>query len=98
MIITLRKRSPWLLAIVFLASALFATPQGWAQGRGHGQDKKAVKFINGHDARDGRWDGRGPRRRSVRGIWLGRQNDDRNRIRVRHGGKHRILYRTYRRY
>lgn len=24
--------------------------------------KKSNKFINGHDARDGRWDGRGPRR------------------------------------
>ena len=24
--------------------------------------KKSGKFINGHDARDGRWDGRGPRR------------------------------------
>ena len=24
--------------------------------------RKADKFINGHDARDGRWDGRGPRR------------------------------------
>ena len=23
-------------------------------------DKKAEKFVNGHDARDGRWDGRGP--------------------------------------
>ena len=25
------------------------------------QLKKRSKFINGHDARDGRWDGRGPR-------------------------------------
>jgi hypothetical protein len=35
------------------------------QGRGRGRfnDKKAEKFINGHDARDGRWDGRGPRDR-----------------------------------
>jgi hypothetical protein len=35
------------------------------QGRGRFKDKfkdkKAEKFINGHDARDGRWDGRGPR-------------------------------------
>jgi hypothetical protein len=33
-------------------------------GRGHGRfnDRKAGKFINGHDARDGRFDGRGPRR------------------------------------
>ena len=40
-----------------------------AQGRGRGRDKdfekserKREKFINGHDARDGRWDGRGPSR------------------------------------
>ncbi|HEU0176751.1 MAG TPA: hypothetical protein VFV58_20995 [Blastocatellia bacterium] len=32
-------------------------------GRGRFNDKKAGKFINGHDARDGRWDGRGPRSR-----------------------------------
>jgi hypothetical protein len=33
------------------------------QRRGRFNDKKAGKFINGHDARDGRWDGRGPRGR-----------------------------------
>jgi hypothetical protein len=33
------------------------------QRRGRFNDKKAGKFINGHDARDGRWDGRGPRSR-----------------------------------
>lgn len=32
-----------------------------AQGRGHGRNKNDV-FVNGHDARDGRYDGRGPRR------------------------------------
>ncbi|MGH9769295.1 MAG: hypothetical protein ACREAB_17865 [Blastocatellia bacterium] len=31
------------------------------RGRGRFNDKKAEKFINGHDARDGRFDGRGPR-------------------------------------
>jgi len=30
-------------------------------------DKKCSKFVNCHDARDGRWDGRGPRRTT--GIW-----------------------------
>lgn len=29
---------------------------------GRGLDKKCGKFVNCHDARDGRWDGRGPRR------------------------------------
>ncbi|MBL8189113.1 MAG: hypothetical protein JNK38_13970 [Acidobacteria bacterium] len=36
------------------------------RGRGRGQDKKADKFINGHDARDGRFDGRGPKVRTRR--------------------------------
>jgi hypothetical protein len=40
---------------------------GQGRGRGQGQQKKLDKFVNGHDARDGRWDGRGPRysRRSL---------------------------------
>jgi len=36
-----------------------------AQGRGRRVsqwDKKCSKFVNCHDARDGRWDNRGPRR------------------------------------
>ena len=40
-----------------------------AQGRGRRGshwDKKCSKFVNCHDARDGRWDGRGPRSSRVR--------------------------------
>jgi hypothetical protein len=38
-----------------------------ALGQGRGRrasqmDRKCEKFVNCHDARDGRWDGRGPRR------------------------------------
>lgn len=36
-----------------------------AQGRGRRasqMDRKCEKFVNCHDARDGRWDGRGPNR------------------------------------
>lgn len=47
------------LVSLFLLSALPTITS--AQGRGRGQDKKYGKFVNGHDARDGRWDGRGPR-------------------------------------
>jgi len=39
-----------------------------AQGRGRRNgnwDGKCSKFVNCHDARDGRWDGRGPSRRSI---------------------------------
>ena len=38
-----------------------------AQGRGRRNgnwDGKCSKFVNCHDARDGRWDNRGPRRRT----------------------------------
>ena len=58
-----RRSALWavvLMLVVALAAPVFAAaPQG--RGRGKGQDKKAAKFKNGHDARDGRWDGRGPR-------------------------------------
>src|SRR5215213_7133238 len=58
-------------AILALAVALVLPTAALAQGRGRGrgrdqsshQDKKDAKFKNGHDARDGRWDGRGPRDR-----------------------------------
>ena len=64
----LMKRNRKMLLVVaslFLLAALPAISVG--QGRGRGQEKKLDKFVNGHDARDGRWDGRGPRlgRRSV---------------------------------
>ena len=46
---------------LFLLSALPTIASAQGRGRGRGQDKKFDKFVNGHDARDGRWDGRGPR-------------------------------------
>ena len=49
----------------------------WDQGvrrRGNGKwGNKCDKFVNCHDARDGRWDNRGPRRRlSLRSIRVNR--------------------------
>lgn len=66
--ITLTKRFSLLISILVMACALLAPDQGFGQGRGRGRglDKKAAKFINGHDARDGRWDGRGPRAGIIR--------------------------------
>lgn len=61
-----RNRNIWLVVVSLIL--LGALPSiCLAQGRGRGQDKKLDKFVNGHDARDGRWDGRGPTfgRRSV---------------------------------
>lgn len=60
--------------VISAAAVLFASLLAPAQvvahqgnGRGRGQAKKFEKFVNGHDARDGRWDGRGPRPRLVLG-------------------------------
>ena len=57
-----------LLGIVIVGLVLmFASSNAMAQGRGRRashMDKKCSKFVNCHDARDGRWDGRGPNRRS----------------------------------
>jgi len=57
------------LALLLLLSVSGdAMAQGRGRGRGHGRggfdlfDRKCGKFVNCHDARDGRWDGRGPRR------------------------------------
>lgn len=67
----------WLVTFAFAVAVLFvlvclgipisASGQGRGQGRGRGQvnsglGRKCEKFVNCHDARDGRWDGRGPRR------------------------------------
>ena len=52
------------LAIVALMLASIPTAAA-KDKRGKSRDKsekKEEKFINGHDARDGRWDGRGPRK------------------------------------
>jgi hypothetical protein len=53
-----------LVATLAMAVNLALSVETFAkQRRGRFNDKKAEKFINGHDARDGRWDGRGPRSR-----------------------------------
>lgn len=82
-----------LAIIVNLALSDMAFAQ---RGRGRFNDKKAGKFINGHDARDGRWDGRGPRprfrHRRDRSPWFifrDRRDRDDWRDRRRDGGWHR---------
>ena len=63
----LRRLTVFIAALV-LAASLLLPAHAAAQGRGHGRGltKKSQKFVNGHDARAGRWDGRGPRPRLVR--------------------------------
>jgi len=48
------------LVSLFLLSALPTVASAQGRGRGRGQDKKIDKFVNGHDARDGRWTVAGP--------------------------------------
>lgn len=76
-----------IILTMFLAVAIPATALG--QGRGHGKgnghnqpwstlhDKKCGKFVNCHDARDGRLDNRGPRADRVSNI-LNRRLRNRN--------------------
>ena len=73
------------IALLLLVMLLTVSYEAMGQGRGRRvsqSDKKCAKFVNCHDARDGRWDGRGPRRNvslSDR-IWRRhRRNRDRDR-------------------
>jgi|GEM_PF-1489743 len=70
-----------LLLAVAVPASTFAQGRGRGRDRYSGADKKCGKFVNCHDARDGRWDGRGPRRNSYRNRvdYIGR------RYRVRRG-------------
>jgi len=62
------KRKVLFLIVFSLALAIALPATAFGQGRGNGRgrgpdlDKKCGKFVNCHDARDGRWDGRGPQR------------------------------------
>jgi hypothetical protein len=63
------KRALLLVAGLTLLSAMVLPIDVSAQGRGRGKQnsnlgKKCEKFVNCHDARDGRWDNRGPRSRN----------------------------------
>jgi len=89
--------------IIVLASLLLlvAPATSFAQrGRGRDRDdwswsrnRKCGKFVNCHDARDGRWDGRGPRGDRVGNVvW-----PNRFRQRVRARNYHRWQMRQLRR-
>lgn len=82
---TLTKGSRFVKATLLGLILLVAMPAlTFAQGRGRdrGRNKKTVKFVNGHDARDGRWDGRGPNRsRNISRNRRWRNRDDDNRFR-----------------
>lgn len=69
-----------LTVVLLLIIAVPATSFGKDRGRrGRGRDwndRKCGKFVNCHDARDGRWDNRGPRRDSSRWRWRDDRRDD----------------------
>lgn len=53
------------IVLLLLLMILSVSYEAMGQGRGRRVshfDKKCAKFVNCHDARDGRWDGRGPNR------------------------------------
>jgi hypothetical protein len=62
--------------VLLLALPAVSIAQGRGRGRGRGYDwdnnKKCAKFVNCHDARDGRWDGRGPNSYRRNGNFLNR--------------------------
>jgi len=64
------RKHNWTIAILFTLIMMVAMPViSFAQGRGNGRGRgrradlswKCRVFVNCHDARDGRWDNRGPR-------------------------------------
>ena len=65
--------------MIFVGMSTDAMGQGRGRGRDRGFDKKCEKFVNCHDARDGRWDGRGPNRDSRFRNIFGRNRRDRDR-------------------
>ena len=86
------KVSRKLFGIVALGMLMLLSVSVDAMGQGRGRrvsrsDKKCAKFVNCHDARDGRLDGRGPNRRtSSRDRFFRRNRRNRDfdrRIRVR---------------
>lgn len=61
------RSSKHLFGIVVLGLVMIFAVSSDALGQGRGRrasnlDRKCDKFVNCHDARDGRWDGRGPKR------------------------------------
>ena len=53
------------LALLVLTMSTEVFGQGRNRRYYGGNSKKCAKFVNCHDARDGRWDGRGPRRNTL---------------------------------
>jgi hypothetical protein len=72
------NRQKFLTRVGMLAVVAFLVlpVSAFAQGNGRGRGKPTDVFVNGHDARDGRWDKNGPRDQDRN---RRRDNDDNNR-------------------
>ena len=88
-----------LASLLALAIPTLALAQGRGQGRGQEKntlDRKCAKFVNCHDASDGRRDGKGPRRSSLERSSHRHRNrnfdDNGRRLRRRHA-RDREVYR-----
>jgi len=97
-----------IILTLLLAVVLPTTALGQGRGQGHGRggifgnpNNKCGKFVNCHDARDGRWDGRGPRGSRVGYIRYGRRthrhrNFDNDRFIIRNRRVNRDYWRNRR--
>jgi hypothetical protein len=81
------------ILVLGLLMILGMSSDAMAQGRGRRvsqMDRKCEKFVNCHDARDGRWDGRGPARRTgVTGLIFRRNRRTRDIDVIGRRGRHR---------
>ena len=66
------KFTAFLLVGVMIIMTLSLPSFAQGRGRGRGLSKKSTRFVNGHDARDGRFD-KALRPRRVRARWRSRQ-------------------------
>ena len=89
-----------IMLTVLLAVIIPGTAVGQGRGKGHGRGgifgsshNKCGKFVNCHDARDGRWDGRGRRRNRISSIF---SRNRRQRIRNRNLNDNWVRNRRYR--
>jgi hypothetical protein len=94
-----------IILTLLLAVVLPTTALGQGRGRGHGRggifgnpNNKCGKFVNCHDARDGRWDGRGPRGTRVGNVMRVRRhrNFDNDRFIIRNRRVNRDYWRNRR--
>ena len=80
-----------LVLLLVIPATSMAQGRGRGRGRGPDLDKKCAKFVNCHDARDGRLDGRGPARGTgISNIYRNRRYHRRTTDDIIHGRTRRV--------